>query len=90
MQFTRYLKKETFLLKWGGGWCVGGVISFTMMAFTWQDSFGMTNSNESVKLLFIIPVLLYKTSTDEISFPSIWTRWTSIGPHFEQIIAGVL
>ena len=52
----------------GGGGCG---ISFTMMAFTWQDSFDIMNSNESVKLLFMIPVLLYKTSTDEISVPSI-------------------
>ena len=56
----------------------GGGISFTMMAFTWLDSFDMMKSNESVTLLFMIPVLLYKTSTDEISFPSIWTRWSSI------------
>ena len=35
--------------------------------FAWQDSFDMMNSNESVKLLFMIPVLLYKTSTDRIS-----------------------
>ena len=37
------------------------------MAFTWQDSFDMMNSNESVKLLFMIPVILSKTSTDKIS-----------------------
>ena len=59
----------------GGG---GGGISFTMMAFTWQDSFDMMNSNESIKLLIMIPLLLYKTSTGEISFPSIWTRFSSI------------
>ena len=37
------------------------------MGFTWQDSIDMMNSNESVKLLFMIPVLLNKTSTDRIS-----------------------
>ena len=30
-------------------------------------SYGMMNSNESVKLLFMIPVLLNNTSTDRIS-----------------------
>ena len=45
------------------------------MAFRLQDSFDMMNANESVKLLFMIPVLLYKTSTDEISFPPIWTYY---------------
>ena len=45
------------------------------MAFRLQDSFDMMNSNESVKLLFMIPVLLYKTSTDEIIFPPIWTNY---------------
>ena len=45
-----------------------------MLGFTWQDNFDysltifdLMNSNESVKLLFMIPVLLNKTSTDRIS-----------------------
>ena len=32
-----------------------------MMGFTWQDSFDMMNSNESVKLLIMMPVLFNKT-----------------------------
>ena len=31
------------------------------MGFTWQDSFDMMNSNESVKLLIMMPVLFNKT-----------------------------
>ena len=38
-----------------------------MIGFTWQYSFGMMDSNDSAKLLFMIPILLYKTSTDRIS-----------------------
>ena len=69
-------KRRNIPIKMGGGG--GGGISFTMMAFTWQDSFDMMNSNESIKLLIMIPLLLYKTSTGEISFLSIWTRFSSI------------
>ena len=36
-----------------------------MVSFTLQHSFDMMNSNESVRLLFMIPVLLYKTSIDK-------------------------
>ena len=52
---TRYLKRK-FPVKMGGGG------SFTIVAFTWQDGLDMMDSNESVKLLFMIPVLIYKTS----------------------------
>ena len=57
-----YLKRNS-PVKMGGG----GGKSFTMMGFTWQDSIDMMKSDESVKLLLMIPVLLYKTSTDRIS-----------------------
>ena len=43
-----------------------------MMGFTWQDSFEMMDSNEYVKLLFIISVLLNKTSTDIIRLDQFW------------------
>ena len=59
--FMGHLKRNSPVKMRGGG------KSFTMMGFTWQDSIDMMKSNESVKLLLMIPVLLYKTSTDRIS-----------------------
>ena len=38
-----------------------------MMGLIWQYSFDIMYSNEFVKLLLMIPVLLYNTSTDSIS-----------------------
>ena len=35
--------------------------------FIWQNGFDKMNSIEYVKLLFMIPVLFNKTSTDKIS-----------------------
>ena len=49
MCYLFLLNSETFLLN-------GGRKSFTMMAFTWQDSFDMVASVESVK------TIIYDTS----------------------------
>ena len=43
-----------------------------MMGFTWTDSTDRMKYNETVKMLFVVPVLRYKTSKDRMSLDQFW------------------